>query len=196
MTIELRRLTKAYGEKTVLQDLTHSFPLGRTSCIMGPSGCGKTTLLRLMMGLEVPKSGEITGLIGLRFSAVFQEDRLCGELSALSNLWLVNPKLPRAEAQKALAALGLSDLSLPVGEFSGGMKRRTAILRALLAPYDVLFADEPFRGLDDLMKRRVMDYFKERTAGKTVLLVTHDKGEADFFSGGFSSSQMGDLMLY
>lgn len=66
----------------------------------------------------------------------------------------------------------------PVSELSGGMRQRVSILRALFSEYDVLFLDEPFKGLDETLKRDVMAYVKEKTAGKTVVLVTHDKAEA------------------
>ena len=161
-------------------DFSAAFPQGKTTCVMGPSGCGKTTLLSLLLGLERPDSGEITGLSGLRKSAVFQEHRLCEDVSAAANLRLVAPRLSRQEAEALLAGLGLGDsLRQPVREFSGGMKRRTAILRALAAPYDVLFADEPFQGLDQDTKGLVLDYWREQTRGKTVILVTHDLAEAE-----------------
>lgn len=181
MSVEIKGLCKAYGEKQVLRDLSHRFPEGKTTCIMGASGCGKTTLLRLLMGLELPDSGEIIGIKGKRLSAVFQEDRLCPSLSPTANLRLINPALSRQEAEKNLCALGLSgSLRQPVRELSGGMKRRVAILRALSAEYDLLLADEPFQGLDKDTKRQVMEYFREKTLGKTVLLVTHQEQEAEF----------------
>lgn len=185
MDIVLSHVSKAYGDVKVLEDFSHAFPLGRTTCVMGPSGRGKTTLLRLLLGLEAPDSGEISGLAGLRKSAIFQEDRLCENITAVANLRLAAPALSRREAEEALAALGLGDsLRQPVREFSGGMKRRAAILRALCAEYDLLLADEPFQGLDRELKRRTMEYFRERTAGKTVILVTHSEEEADFLGGG------------
>lgn len=184
MAIELRNISKGYGEKQVFQGFSHSFPLGKTTCVMGPSGCGKTTLLNLLMGLQAPDSGELAGLEGLKKSAVFQEDRLCENIGAVSNLRLASPRLSRREAQEALCALGLSgSLKQPVREFSGGMKRRTAILRALLADFDLLLADEPFHGLDPALKLQTMEYFREKTQGKTTILVTHDIDEAKFFGG-------------
>ncbi len=184
MSIELKNLTKSFGEKAVFQNFSHVFPEGETTCVMGPSGCGKTTLLNLLLGLEAPDSGEILGLEDLKKSAVFQEDRLCENVSAPSNLRLVSPALSRRDAEGALSQLGLGDsLRQPVREFSGGMKRRVAILRALCADYGVLLADEPFHGLDAAMKLRTMEYFREKTAGKTVILVTHDPEEAKFFAG-------------
>lgn len=184
MEIELRNISKSYGEKQVFKGFSHCFPLGNTTCVMGPSGCGKTTLLNLLMGLQAPDSGEITGLAGLKKSAVFQEDRLCENVGAVSNLRLTSPHLSRRDAQAALCALGLSgSLKQPVREFSGGMKRRTAILRALLADFDLLLADEPFHGLDPALKLQSMEYFREKVKGKTAVLVTHDIDEAKFFQG-------------
>ena len=180
MAIELQNVSKSFGEKQVLQNFSHVFPEGELTCVMGPSGCGKTTLLSLLLGLEQPDSGRVLGMEGRRKSAVFQEDRLCENAGAVSNLRLVNPTLTREEAEAMLRDLDLGDsLRQPVREFSGGMKRRTAILRALAAPYDVLFADEPFQGLDQDTKGLVLDYWREQTRGKTVILVTHDLAEAE-----------------
>ena len=182
MEIELKNIEKAFGEKVVFRKLSYRCPEGETTCIMGPSGCGKTTLLRLLLGLELPDSGEILGMAGRKKSAVFQEDRLCENVSAVSNLRMVSPHLSHKDGEALFARLGLEDsLHQPVREFSGGMKRRVAILRALSAEYDVLLADEPFRGLDEATKRLTMEYFKKQTAGKTVLLVTHEEQEAEFF---------------
>ena len=184
MDIILRHVWRSFGEKQVLRDFSHTFPQGELTVVMGPSGCGKTTLLSLLLGLQAPDQGEILGLEGLKKSAVFQEDRLCENTTAQANLRLVNPSLTREQANQALTALGLGDsLSQPVREFSGGMKRRVAILRALLAPYDVLLCDEPFQGLDQDTKALVLTYFREKTRGKTVILVTHDEKEAEFFGG-------------
>ena len=74
--------------------------------------------------------------------------------------------------------MGLAQETEPAETFSGGMKRRLAIARALLAEYDLLVLDEPFRGLDEETKEQVMAAVRERTAGKTVLMVTHDEDEA------------------
>ena len=180
MEIVVRNLCKSFGDQAVLRDLSFTAGPGITA-VMAPSGSGKTTLLRILLGLERPDSGTVEGLAGKRISAVFQEDRLLEHLSAEGNLRFVlgreyDPKAARA----LLDRLGLPDTGAqPVREFSGGMKRRTAILRALAAPYDVLFADEPFQGLDQDTKGLVLDYWRERTRGKTVILVTHDLAEAE-----------------
>lgn len=180
-TIKLTKLCKAYGEQPVLTDFSVELPSGQTTVLMGQSGCGKTTLLRILANLEQPDSGTLSG-IPMRKSMIFQEDRLCENATAWANLHLCAPKLTKEQAQAGLSALGLTDLNTqPVREFSGGMKRRVAILRALFADYDLLLADEPFKGLDEKTKLRTMEYFRAHTAGKTVVLVTHEEDEAEFF---------------
>lgn len=184
MSIELQGVSKAFGEKQVLQNVSHLFPEGKLTCVMGPSGCGKTTLLSLLLGLVQPDAGEIRGMEGRKLSAIFQEDRLCENAGAVSNIRLVNPRLSKGEAEKMLREVGLGDsLGQPVRTLSGGMKRRVAILRALGAPYDTLLCDEPFKGLDAATKAQVIVYFQEKTRGKTVILVTHEKSEAQALGG-------------
>ena len=178
--IVIRGLSKAFDGKQVLRDFSAVLPAGQVTGLMAPSGAGKTTLLRILMGLETPDRGTITGLQGLRLSAVFQEDRLCENLNLESNLRLVTPTLSRAAAEEALTAVGLTDcLHQPTRELSGGMRRRVTILRALLAEYDLLFLDEPFKGLDRETKVVVMADTRRRCDGRTVLFVTHDPTELE-----------------
>ena len=178
--IVIRGLSKAFDGKQVLRDFSAVLPAGQVTGLMAPSGAGKTTLLRILMGLEMSDRGTITGLQGLRLSAVFQEDRLCENLNLVSNLRLVTPTLSQSAAEKALTAVGLTDcLHQPVRELSGGMRRRVAILRALLAEYDLLFLDEPFKGLDRETKEVVMADTRRRCDGRTVLFVTHDPTELE-----------------
>lgn len=91
--IYVKNVSKSFGSKKVLQNLNLTIELGKISCIMAPSGAGKTTLLRILMGLEEADSGCITGLEGKRFSAVFQEERLCEYMTAVENIRLVTPGL-------------------------------------------------------------------------------------------------------
>lgn len=175
----LEHIHKRYGEKVVLRDFSTRFPAGTCTCIMGPSGCGKTTLLRLILGLEEADGGTISGR---RFpmSAVFQENRLFEDFSALSNVSAVCARGSRQEAARQLSALGLAgSLHAPVRTLSGGMKRRVAIARAVLAPGELLILDEPFTGLDRDTKAVVLDYLKAHTQGRTLILVTHDPAERD-----------------
>ena len=175
----LENICKKYGEKTVLQDVSFVFPGGRRTCIMGPSGCGKTTLLRIILGLETPDAGTMTGRPE-RLSAVFQENRLFEDFSALSNVAAVCSKEDKGKIEEHLTALGLGDsLTKPVRTLSGGMKRRVAIARAVLAPGELMILDEPFTGLDKDTKAVVLEYLKTHTQGRTLILVTHDPAERD-----------------
>ena len=179
MNLVLEHISKAYGEKTVLKDFSHTFPAGKRTCIMGPSGCGKTTLLRIILGLETPDKGTMTGRPE-RVSAVFQENRLFEDFSALSNLAAVCHHGDKQVMADHLTELGLGDsLHKPVRTLSGGMKRRVAIARAVLAPGDLVVLDEPFTGLDKDTKEEVLTYLKHHTLGRTLIIVTHDPAERD-----------------
>lgn len=174
------KLSKAFEGKPVIRDFSLTLePCGRY-CLMGPSGCGKTTALRLLSGLIKPDSGELRGLDQVKPSVVFQENRLLEQLSAIGNVQLVS-KATDQEIAQILIESGLEQDSLPqpVSAFSGGMKRRVALCRALMAEYDILFMDEPYKGLDDATKAKVMAVVTRLTQGKTVLLVTHDAREAE-----------------
>ena len=176
MDIVLENLCKSYGDHIVLNQFSAVIPAGQATAIMAPSGRGKTTLLRILMGLEQADSGSVSGLSGKKISAVFQEDRLCKNLSPVSNIRLVAPALKKSEIIAAMEQVGLTGcFSQPVRELSGGMKRRVAILRALLADYDVLFLDEPFKGLDADTRRLVIADTRQKSAGKTVILITHEE---------------------
>lgn len=149
----LEHISKRYGDHVVLEDFSARFPAGQCTCIMGPSGCGKTTLLRIILGLEQPDHGTIQGQVR-PVSAVFQENRLFEDFSALSNAAVVCPKGDRQEAARHLTALGLADsLSLPVRALSGGMKRRVSIARAVLAPGPFWSWTNPLQGWTELPKR-------------------------------------------
>lgn len=184
--IVIRHLCKQYEGKKVLNNASFDFPKGQTTCIMAPSGKGKTTLLRILMGLEQADEGTILGMEGLKKSAVFQEDRLCENLSASANIRLVSlKKIPGGKQQEikdiheAMEEIGLSGCEdQPARELSGGMRRRVALLRALYADWDILFLDEPFKGLDEETKEKAIAYTKKCCQGKTVIFVTHDKREA------------------
>ena len=139
---------------------------------------GKSTVLRLAMGLAKPGSGRITGTGGLAVSTVFQEDRLIPWKTVLENVALFADGADRAAYY--LRALGLGDVlqSFP-GELSGGMKRRVALARALAHNFDMLVLDEPFTGLDEAAKRNAIELVNRETAGKMLVLATHDLLEAE-----------------
>ncbi len=181
--ILLEHISKSYAETVVFRDFSARLPLGETSVITGVSGSGKTTLLRLILGLETPDAGAITG-VPARRAAVFQEDRLCPQLTALENVLLASGRKREREARDMLVRLGLGEsLAVPAAELSGGMRRRCALARSLCAEFDLLALDEPFKGLDEANRRTAMDAVRTFGGDKTVLLVTHDAAEAEFFGG-------------
>lgn len=175
--MELRNICKSYHGRPVLQNVSFTIEPGVTA-LWAPSGAGKTTLLRILLGLERPDSGELLGT-GVRWSAVFQEDRLLDGLDAMGNLrFALGSGWDEAAARRLLAELGLSDAEgRPVREWSGGMKRRLALARALLADADAIALDEPFAGLDAENRRRGAECIARRAATTPVMLVTHDRAD-------------------
>ena len=176
-------VSKSFDGKTVLVGLSHAFERDTLTFIEGPSGTGKTTLLRLACGLEVPDAGRVVRTDDLRFSYVFQEDRLCENLSAAANVRLVCADRRSRQPEELLEGLGIADRAgVAVKRLSGGEKRRVALARALAAPADVLLLDEPLTGLDEATKELVLTVVEPFLAGKAALWVTHDADEKRFFS--------------
>ncbi len=175
--IILKNVNKSFGDNVVLDNFSACFPYKKTSTIMGASGKGKTTLLNLLLGIHKVDSGSITGLADKKVVAVFQEDRLLENLSALTNIYITTKK-DKKQIIKALEEIGLGDFIYEeCKNLSGGMKRRVSILRALLSDSDVLIFDEAFKGLDEKTKATVINLVKKYTEDKTLLLVTHIKQE-------------------
>lgn len=193
MMIEIKDLSKFYNQTPVLSHLTLSFDPASPNCLMSPSGSGKTTLLRLIMGLEPPDAGSIsiTGEHGesldntVRFSAVFQEDRLCELFSPMENIMMVTRKsLSAQEVRSQLKCLLPEEcLDRPVCTLSGGMKRRAAICRALLSPSQILLMDEPFTGLDEDNRLLAIRYIKEMVNGRLLILTTHQEEDVGLLGG-------------
>ena len=182
-SINIENISFAYEDKIVFENYSQRFPIGETSVIMAPSGFGKTTLLYMIAGLISPTNGNINIPINNpKFSFAFQDLRLIESLNVKKNITLVNSNISTNDLDKCLEALAIKDLAdKKVSALSGGEKSRVSIARALMADYDILLLDEPFNGLDDTTKDNVIKYIKEKTAHKTVLLVTHNKDEADYF---------------
>lgn len=182
--MKIEQLSKSYGGELVLDRLTMTLEPGKTYCLMAPSGSGKTTLFRILLGLETADSGQIHKPDHLRIAAVFQEDRLLEGYTALENLRFATGRQYSNETLTAVLKrlLPAEALSKPVCEFSGGMKRRTAILRAILAPSDFIIMDEPFTGLDSETKLQAIELIKEYTAKKTLLISTHNEEDAALLS--------------
>ena len=161
--LEIKGLTKRFGEKTLFEGL--SLTVDGPAVLWAPSGWGKT---------------EGVGRVG----AVFQEDRLCPQLTPEENVALVLPAEQykaktqyKEQIRKDLIQLGLDDeaLALPARKLSGGQKRRTALLRALWAESDTLLLDEPFTGMDPAAMKKAAAMLKARCGAKPALLATHDQ---------------------
>ena len=182
-SINIENINFAYEDKIVFENYSQRFPIGETSVIMAPSGFGKTTLLYMIAGLISPTNGNINIPINNpKFSFAFQDLRLIESLNVKKNITLVNSNISTNDLDKCLEALAIKDLAdKKVSTLSGGEKSRVSIARALMADYDILLLDEPFNGLDDTTKDKVIKYIKEKTVHKTVLLVTHNNDEADYF---------------
>ena len=179
--IILRNISKSFGDKKVLSGFSEVIPHGKTTVIMGESGCGKTTLVNLIMGLEKVDVGEISG-VPKNISAVFQDDLLCEDFSAISNIRAVTGGgLTKEKIAEALKSLDLTakDIRYPVRELSGGMKRRVAIARAILADSELIIMDEPFKGLDEGTRRKTIDFVLQETENRTLVVITHSPEEAE-----------------
>ena len=173
--IVLDNISKSFDNVEVFKNFSAVLECGRIYRLEAPSGAGKTTLMRLLMGLETPDSGVITG-VPLDISVMFQEDRLIESLSAIDNISLAAPDMAamRKQCIGDLKALGLADsMDMPVRELSGGMKRRVALIRAMLHESELVLLDEPFTGLDTALISAVSRYIIEHANGRTMLIASH-----------------------
>lgn len=181
---ELRGIGKNYNGRAVLSDVSMTVRRGEVWLVTGASGSGKTTLLRCLTGLAKPDSGEVVYPGGRnRLGMVFQEDRLCEGFAAWKNVAMVMPgraSSHREEILRMLAECGIEDgVTRSVGAFSGGMKRRTAWVRALCAAPELLILDEPFTGLDAARKDQLLGLLQLRAKECGIVLVTHNASEIE-----------------
>lgn len=176
--LKLHELTHRYGENTVLNNISLTLEPGERVALMGPSGCGKTTLLRLALGLLQPSEGQAENTFP-KTGVVFQEPRLLAWRTALDNVNLVlgDKAETLSRSLSCLTQMELEDAAEKYPrELSGGMQQRVALARAFVLDPDLLILDEPFKGLDQELRMRIL-----RQIGKTqaaILLVTHDPAEA------------------
>ncbi len=179
--VTLRGVGRRYGDTWVFRGLDVEIAAGETVALTGPNGCGKTTVARLVLGLDTPDEGSVTGISGRRRGAVFQEDRLCGHLSAVGNVRLMLDRADWPSAGDHLQRVGLAtdEWDKPVSSLSGGQRRRVAVVRALAGPADLVVLDEPCTGIDADAKPIIMAYLREQLGGRTALLITHSRAEAE-----------------
>lgn len=179
--IEVQGLTLAFGGNAVLRGVDFTLPRGGRAALMGPSGSGKTTFLRVLAGLQKPDSGTVQ-VSAQKIACVFQEPRLLPWLTAAQNVNVVlsdrAETLPQAAAW--LERFGLADAA---GQYpaalSGGMQQRVALARAMAYGADLLLLDEPFKAMDDALRRAVMQTVADAAGDTALVLVTHSAGEAE-----------------
>ena len=201
--LELIGVSKTYGGVAALKPTDLSVPDGQTAVLIGPSGSGKSTLLRLMIGLITPDTGSVRfqgtqvtadNILGLRrrMGFVVQDGGLFPHLTARQNVLLMGRYLGWGQPRLAKRLSELTTLTqfpadgldrYPV-QLSGGQQQRVSLMRALLLDPDVLLLDEPLGALDPLIRSDLQEDLRRifHSLGKTVVLVTHDLGEAGFFS--------------
>lgn len=179
--MKAEHIYKAFGGKQVLSDISFDFPENAASGITGASGRGKTTLVNILLGLLIPDSGRVVRGENARLACVFQEDRLIEHMNAHKNVRLTaHNSVTPAMIADALAALGLDPRNDdPVSKYSGGMRRRVAIARAVLACPDILILDEPFKGLDIAARENAARFITDSCPKCTRILVAHDPEELE-----------------
>lgn len=194
ITLTVANLTKHFDEQEIFLHQSFRFISDSPWCIMAPSGSGKTTFFHLLMGLEKAETGTASisyyidnqkeDTSDFLISAVFQENRLCESLSPVDNILLAVPDVSKEEAKTELSQILPEEcLNRPVSTLSGGMKQRTAIVRALLFNAPVILMDEPFAGLDEETKSEVIRYIIKRRNKRLLLLSTHQEEDARLLSG-------------
>lgn len=188
--IQLSGISKNYENKSVLSDVAITFESGTVTAVSGPSGRGKTTLAMIIAGLIEADAGKVVvrGDTDVKLSFLFQEDRLLPWLTVYDNMALgrTNDAGHELDAQirRTAEALELTEVlfSLPA-ELSGGMRHRVALGRTFLSNANLMILDEPFRGLDEELKERIVQrLWKETTKGKTVILISHNSGDCEKLS--------------
>lgn len=178
MRTELCDVAFSFGGKRVFTKLNLTVE-GPVTVVEGPSGEGKTTLLRLLAGLLKPESGSITGA-PVKPSVMFQENRLLPWFTARENVAAVTAS-PR-EADRWLELVELSEeAGTRPGELSGGQQRRVALARALAYPSDALLLDEPLKGLDEALIRRLIP--KVKALERPIVVTSHSALETSLWGG-------------
>lgn len=201
--MELRGVSKSFAATTALHPTDLAIASGSTTVLLGPSGCGKSTVLRLLIGLLWPDTGEVLFRgravstdhlreLRQRLGYVIQDGGLFPHLSARANVTLLARYLgweaPRIHSRLdelvELTRFPEDGLDRYPAQLSGGQRQRVGLMRALMLDPDVLLLDEPLGALDPMIRSELQDDLRRifERLGKTVVLVTHDLGEAGFFS--------------
>ena len=218
IAVSLNRVSKTFGDRQVLRDVSLSVSRGETICIVGRSGTGKSVTLKLIIALLKPDSGhicidgeDITRLEGQKLSRVrrkmgflFQNAALFDFLTLYDNLALPLRRLTRKSDQeidqiidRVLRQVGLSsDRHKMPQELSGGMRKRAGLARALVLEPEILLVDEPSSGLDRITASEIDDLLLEQKRRTTVIIVTHDVHGARRIADRFAVLDRGDLAAF
>lgn len=195
-TIQVQEVTKSYGKKVVLNNVNFDIKQGRIYGFIGPSGAGKTTLVKMIVGMDIPDKGSIYLLgekmpnlnILQQIGYMAQSDALYTALTGKENLMFFASlfKLDKAEKQKrinyAAELVNLTaDLNKKVSAYSGGMKRRLSLAIALIQNPQVLILDEPTVGIDPELRLSIWNELLrlKNEEGKTIIVTTHVMDEAE-----------------
>ena len=197
--IEARGLVKRYGDEVLALDgVDLSIPANRIYGLLGPNGAGKTTTISILttlleptageakvLGLDVVKqAGDVRQRVGVTFQEMVLDDELTGRqvLDYHSRLYRMGKAERKAKTEELLALVELEEAAERKAKtYSGGMKRRLELARALMTTPEVLFLDEPTLGLDPQTRARIWDYLRalKEEGGMTLLLTTHYMDEAE-----------------
>jgi ABC-2 type transport system ATP-binding protein len=200
VALTAERVSKAYGERRALQDVSFAAHRGERIAIIGPNGAGKTTLLQILAGSLRPSGGAVS-LAGGRVGWVPQQPALYSKLSVAENLRLFArlERRPDVEAtvERMLAQTGLEDRAGDeVGRLSGGNRQRVNIAIGLLSEPSVLLLDEPSSSLDPRQRERLWAFVGGLAdAGTAVVFATHDVGEAERFANRLLVLADGELLF-
>lgn len=186
--IQVKNVVKSYGQEKVIKRSSFELFKGEVLVVMGSSGAGKSTLLNLITQLEAVDEGEIIYSnmifegVHVPFPFVFQStESLLPWKTVFENITLVNPSVGALEIEEILKVIGLdAHKNKKPGALSGGMKQRLALARAIVCRSKILILDEPFSGLDEVMREKLQCFVLElkKIYDLTIILVTHDRDEA------------------
>lgn len=213
--LQLKKVSKSYGETVALRETSLHCKPGETTALLGPSGCGKSTLLRIVVGLVEPDSGEVIfdgepitkqNLLQVRrkMGYVIQSGGLFPHLTCADNVTLMAKRLgwkpdridARIKELAALTHLPIEALDRYPIQISGGQRQRVSLIRAMFLDPNLILLDEPMGALDPLIRSELQAELRQifTSLKKTVLMVTHDIGEAGVLADSIALLKAGDII--